>query len=166
MRAWRFPASGACGHRRKAPTPLLLSSGTPAFLCATRYLCKRTRSASAPETGGFGASLTGLLVHRARNPALLVNSAGDGDFGLAEGVGDLRFAEARSVVFEGQLFSRIVEAKAAQAVSVGEFAEPAQLIVAQRGLQFVSNFHECHGGIISVAGEILMNRDVSQNHLI
>ena len=75
----------------------------------------------------------------------LVNAAGDGDAGLAEGVGDLRLAEAGSVIFEGQLLPRIVEAKAAQAVGVGEFAEPAQLLVAQRGLEFVSHFDECHG---------------------
>ena len=86
----------------------------------------------------------------------LVEAAGDGDFGLAEGVDDLCFAEARSVVLKGHLLPRIVEAKAAQAVSISEFAEPVQLIVAQRGLQFVSNFHEGHGGIIPAAA-ISMN---------
>lgn len=36
-----------------------------------------------------------LLVRRE-----LVEAAGDGDAGLAEGVGHLRFSEARGVVFE------------------------------------------------------------------
>ena len=84
--------------------------------------------------------------------AALIEAAGDGDARLAEGVGYLRFAEARSVIFEGQLLPRIVEAESAEAVGVREFAELAQLIVAQRGLQFISDFHECHGGIIP-AGE-------------
>ena len=70
-----------------------------------------------------------------------VEAAGDGDAGLAESVGHLGFAEARGVVFEGQLFPRIVEAEAAEAVSVREFAEMEELVVAQRGLQFVSHFH-------------------------
>jgi hypothetical protein len=98
--------------------------------------------------------------------AQLAEAAGDGDPGLAQGVGHLRFAQARSVVFKRQLLFRIVQPEAAQAVSVGEFAEVAQLVVVQRGLQFIGDFDECHGGIISVTGEILMNRDVSQNHLI
>ena len=74
-----------------------------------------------------------------------VEAAGDGDARLTEGMGDLRFAEARSVVFEGELLSRIIEAEAAEAISVGELAEPAQLVVAQRGLQLISHFDECHG---------------------
>lgn len=95
----------------------------------------------------------------------LVEAAGDGDAGLAEGVGHLCFAEARRVVFEGQLLPRIVETEAAQAVGVREFAELAQLVVAQRGLQFISDFHEGHGGIIPAAA-ISMNSDVTSNHLI
>ena len=94
-----------------------------------------------------------------------VEAPGDGDAGLAEGVGHLGFAEARCVVFEGQLLPRIVQAKAAEAVSVGEFAEPAQLVVAQKGLQFVSHFDECHGGIIPAA-PVSTNSDVTSNHLI
>jgi len=96
----------------------------------------------------------------------LVEATGDSDFGLAEGVGYLRFAEARRVVLERQLLLGVVETKAAQAVSVGEFAESAQLLVAQRRLQFVSHFHKCHRGIIPAVAEILMNSDVTQNHLI
>ena len=63
-----------------------------------------------------------------RAAAQLAEPARDGDLGLAEGVGDLRFAQARSVVFERQLLFRIVQPEAAQAVGVGKFAEPAQLI--------------------------------------
>ena len=94
-----------------------------------------------------------------------VEAPRDGDAGMAEGVGHLGFAETRSVVFEGQLLPRIVETEPAQAVSVGEFAEPAQLVVAQRGLQFVSHFDECHGGIIPAAA-VSTNSDVTSNHLI
>ena len=82
-----------------------------------------------------------------------VEAAGDSDAGLAERVSHLGFAEARGVVLEGQLLPRIVEAKAAQAVSIRECAEMAQLVVAQRGLQFIGDFHECHEGIIPAEGE-------------
>jgi len=99
-------------------------------------------------------------------PVRLVEAAGDRDAGLAEGVSYLGFTETRGVVFEGQLLPRIVEAEAAKSIGVCEFAEMTQLIVAQRRLQFVGNFHECHGGIIPAAREILMNSDVTQNHLI
>lgn len=77
----------------------------------------------------------------------------------------LAFAEARGVVFERQLLPRIVEAKAAEAVGIGEFTEMKQLVVAQRGLQFISNFYKGHGGIIPAAA-IPMNSDVADNHLI
>jgi len=59
-------------------------------------------------------------------------------------VRDLRVAEARGVVFEGEMLFGFIEAEAAQAVGVGEFAEQAELFLGKRGLQFVSNFHECH----------------------
>lgn len=101
-----------------------------------------------------------------RSNLKLIQAAGDGDSRLAEGVGHLRLAQARSVIFERQLLSRIVEAEAAEAVSVSEFAEAVQLVVAQRGLEFEGNFDKCHGGIIPAVGEILMNRDVTRNHLI
>ena len=64
-------------------------------------------------------------------------------------MGDLGFAQAGGVVFEGQLIGCRVNAKAAQAVGVGELAEVAQLIVGERGLQFVSDFDESHEGIIA-----------------
>ena len=76
--------------------------------------------------------------------AELVDFAGDGDAGLAEDVGDLGFAQARGVVFEGEVVLLLVDVEAAQAVGVGEFAEAAELFEAQRGLQFVSDFEECH----------------------
>lgn len=95
-----------------------------------------------------------------------VEAAGDSDAGLAERVSHLRLAKTRSVVFEGKLLSRIVETEAAQAVSVGEFAEMAQLVVVQRGLQFVSHFYKCHGEIIPATVPIPMNSDVTGNHLI
>lgn len=63
----------------------------------------------------------------AKQGAALAEAARDGDFGLVESVGYLRFAEARSVVFERQLLFRIVQPKASQAIGVGKFAELAQL---------------------------------------
>ncbi len=65
---------------------------------------------------------------------------------------DLRLAQARSVVFERQLVLRFVDAKAAQSISVRELAELAQLFFRERGLQVISNFHECHEGIIAARG--------------
>lgn len=62
---------------------------------------------------------------------------------------DLRFAEAGGVVFERQLVCRWIDAEAPQAISVRELAELAQLLIGQGGLQFVSDFHEGHGGIIA-----------------
>lgn len=83
-----------------------------------------------------------------------VEAAGDGDARLAEGVSHLGFAQARSVIFERQLLPRIVQAEAAQTIGVCELAEPVQLVIAQRGLQFVSNFYECHDGIIAAVSPI------------
>jgi len=83
----------------------------------------------------------------------LVHFTGDGDAGLAEGVGHLRVAQARSVVFERQLVHGVVDAEAAQPVGVREFAQMAQLVFGERGLQFVGNLDECHGGIITRPGK-------------
>jgi len=76
----------------------------------------------------------------------LVDLAGDGDAGLAENVRDLGFAQARSVVLEGEMVLLLIDTEAAEAIGVGEFAEAAQLLEAQRGLQFVGDFEECHRG--------------------
>ena len=82
-----------------------------------------------------------------------VKSAGDGNLCLAKRVNHLRVAQARGVVFERQLLLRIVQPKASQAVGIGEFAEAAQLLIAERGLQFIDSFHECHAGIIPAAAK-------------
>ena len=73
-----------------------------------------------------------------------VDFARDGDAGLAQNVRDLGFPEARRVIFEGELILRFVHAEAAQAVGIREFAEAAELFEAQRSLQFVGDFEECH----------------------
>jgi hypothetical protein len=73
-----------------------------------------------------------------------VHFAGYGDAGLAEDVGDLRVAEARSVVNESEVILLFIYAEASQAVSVGERAEAAELFVAQRRLQFVRDFEQGH----------------------
>ena len=73
-----------------------------------------------------------------------VDFAGDGDAGLAKNVRDLSFAEARGVVFEGEVVLLLVDAEAAEAVGVGKVAEAGELFEAERGLQFVCDFEECH----------------------
>ncbi len=62
-------------------------------------------------------------------------------------MGDLRFAEARGVVFKGDMVLRFIDAHAAQAVGVGEGAQAAELF----GLKFVGNFNECHSGSIAAS---------------
>jgi len=74
----------------------------------------------------------------------LVDFAADGDAGQAEDVGDLSLAETRGVVFEGEVVLLLVDMEAAEAVGVGKFTEPGELLEADRGLQFVSDFEECH----------------------
>jgi hypothetical protein len=83
----------------------------------------------------------------------LVDFAGDGDGGLAEDMSDLGFVEARGVVLEGKVFLGFVEAEAAQAVSIGKVAEALELVLGKRGLQFVSDFDECHAGDYTSGGK-------------
>jgi hypothetical protein len=71
---------------------------------------------------------------------------------VAEDVRDFGLAEAGGVVLEGDLKFRLVDLKAAEAVGVGEFAERAELIVRERGLEFEFGLEECHGGIIAKSG--------------
>ena len=80
-----------------------------------------------------------------QGPAQLIDFAGDGDAGAAEHVSDLGVAEARGIVFEGDLVFLLVDAEFPQAIGVGEFAEALELLKAQRGLQFISNFKKRHG---------------------
>ena len=81
-----------------------------------------------------------------------VDFAGDGDAGLAKDVGDLGLAEAGSVVFEGEMIVLLIDMEAAEAVGVGKFAQAAELLEAERGLQFVGDFQKCHGGNYSSSG--------------
>ena len=71
---------------------------------------------------------------------------GDGDPGLGEGVKDLSFPEARGVVFEGKAVVLFVNAQAAKTISVGEFAQSLELLVAERRVQFIGDFEKCHVG--------------------
>jgi len=57
---------------------------------------------------------------------------------------DLCLAQARSIVFEGQVVLIFVYAKAAKAIGISEFAEPAKLFEAQRRLELIRDFEECH----------------------
>ena len=81
-----------------------------------------------------------------------VHFAGDGDAGLAEDVGDLGLAEAGSVIFEGEMIVLLIDTESAEAVGVGKFAQAAELLEAEGGLQFVGDFQECHGGNYSSSG--------------
>jgi len=67
---------------------------------------------------------------------------------VAEDMGDLRFAQARCVVLEGQAVLFFVHAEAAQSISVGEFAEALKLLGTERRMKFVGDFEKCHEGII------------------
>jgi hypothetical protein len=49
----------------------------------------------------------------------------DSDAGLPDKMGDLRIAQARSVVFEGQAIVLFVHAETPQSVEVGEFSQAA-----------------------------------------
>jgi len=63
---------------------------------------------------------------------------------VAEDVCDLGFAEARGVVFERDVKLGFVDLEAAEAVSIGEFAERAELLVGERRLEFEFGFEERH----------------------
>ena len=71
---------------------------------------------------------------------------------MAEDVSDFRFAEAGSVVFEGEAAGGVIDVETAQAVEIGEFAEPLELFVAEGSEQFVADFEKCHGGEYSRSG--------------
>lgn len=78
-------------------------------------------------------------------PTFLIYPSCDGDAGLAQDVGNLRVAQTRSVVLEGELILLFVDAKPAKTIGIGEFAEAIKLLKAEWGLQFVGNFDQCHG---------------------
>ena len=82
----------------------------------------------------------------------LVETAGDGDAGLAEDVCDLCDAEARSVIFKRKMEFGIVELEATKSIGVGKFAERAELVVGERRLEFEFGFEERHAVIIAKTG--------------
>lgn len=103
-----------------------------------------------------------LLAKRAG----LIDLAGDGDAGLSEDMSDLGLAESGGVVFESEAVVLLVDLEAAQAVSVGELAETAELLEAERRLQFVSDFEECHGRDYSRGGSDWWNtREVASDQI-
>jgi hypothetical protein len=113
--------------------------GRPDCLSSTSRLC----CASGPPSEGIPDK--GSLVH----------FAGDSDAGLAEDVGDLCVAKARGVVFEGQMIPLLVDAEFSQAIGVGERPEAAELCEAERILQLVGDFEECHARNYSSSNAIL-----------
>jgi len=82
----------------------------------------------------------------------LVDLPCDSNLGLAKNMRDLRFAEARRVVLEGELFLALVKTEASKTISVGKKAEVAKLLVRERLVQFVGDVDKGHRlGIIPVA---------------
>ncbi len=75
----------------------------------------------------------------------------DGNAGLAEGVKDLGFKEARGIVFESEAAAGIVHMETPEAVEIGEFAKALQLLVAERRTEFEGDFDKCHAGDYSSA---------------
>lgn len=67
------------------------------------------------------------------------------DARLAEDVSDLGLAKTRGVIYKCQMVVLIIDPKTAQTISVRERAEAAELLEAQRRLQFKRDFGECHG---------------------
>jgi hypothetical protein len=61
----------------------------------------------------------------------LVDSAGDGNAGLAEDMGHLRVAQTGGVVFKGEMVFLLVDMKLAQSVGIGKLPEAAELLQAQ-----------------------------------
>jgi hypothetical protein len=123
------------------------------LVCGVGELRERTASEGGPykETSVVAKACTSLNLFgtdeiRALHPPkdASVHLAGYSDAGLAEDMGDLRVAEARGVVFEGEMVLLLVDVEFAQAIGVGERAEAAELRKAQRMLQLVGDFEECH----------------------
>jgi len=96
----------------------------------------------APRSSGQ----RGLFDREGIGDAVGVEFLGDGDPDLSKGVKDLSFPEARSVVFEGKAVVPFVYAQAAKTVGVGELAQPLELLVAERRVQFIGDFEKCHIG--------------------
>src|SRR5271169_4948874 len=84
-------------------------------------------SAECDELHGFQAWGKGPLP---QSHSALVDSPSDGDAGLAEDVGHLGVAQARGVVFEGELIFPFVDMELAQAVGIGKLPEARQLLEA------------------------------------
>jgi|SRR5580658_11332827 hypothetical protein len=93
---------------------------------------------------------TSFSVLEFRLGACLSHFARNGNGRLPQHMLDLRFAKTRSVVLKRQMLLGLIEVKAPQAIRVGKLAEAPKLILRERGLQFVSDFHECHARIIPV----------------
>ena len=114
---------------------LRASSGP--FDCIQAERCLAT-SHLAGQRGLFNREWVGGVVG--------VQFLGDRDADLGEGVKDLGFPEARGVVFEGEAVVPFVYAQAAKTVGVGELAQPLELLVAERRVQFIGDFEKCHIG--------------------
>ena len=70
----------------------------------------------------------------------------------------LRLAQARSIIFERQFRLSLIELEFAKAISVREFAQIAQLLGIERGLECVADFEKRHAG--SIAGLSRWDRKV------
>lgn len=68
----------------------------------------------------------------------------NGDPRLPQHVLHHRFAQPRRVIVEMQMVRLLVVAKTLQSVRIGEIAQGAKVLSAERILQLVCNRHECH----------------------
>jgi len=70
-------------------------------------------------------------------------------------MGNLRFAQSRSIIFKRQFRAVMVELEFPQTVGVGEFAEAVDLLGREWRLQSVADFEERHGGSIAALANVV-----------
>jgi hypothetical protein len=63
---------------------------------------------------------------------------------LSQNVCDLRFPKAGRVIFQRDLVLMLVNANFAKAIGIRKFTQTRKLFVAQRRVQVIGDFHECH----------------------
>jgi len=91
-------------------------------------------------------SLVTCELRRPRSPETwkLIQFAGDSNAGLPQHVRHLGLAQPRGVVFKGQPVLLFVNLETTQPIGIRELAEAIHLLEAERRLQFVRDFEECH----------------------
>jgi hypothetical protein len=111
------------------PSPLVTKGRARMVRIAHCSEVERELKFTGPPDGGAAEEAAGLL--EGIGGADFVHAPGDGDASLAEDVGNLGLAQARSIVFEGEAIFLVVDAKSAQAVGVRKITETLKLFRAQ-----------------------------------